>query len=79
MDHGSPKRQRTGGAGLHALQNVQTMPASTEPASQDPFFAQLQLDQSIGSVLTLAGFDGVEATALHSLKALVEECTISPA
>jgi len=56
---------------LHGLQQI---PDSIEPAVQDPFFAQLQFDKGISAMLAIAGFDGVEASALHSLKALAEEC-----
>ena len=50
------------------------MPPSTEPALQDPFFTQLLFDKGITTMLTLAGFDSVTASALHSFKALAEEC-----
>lgn len=72
----SAEGQRSGSVRHHALHNTQSMPPSTEPAVQDPFFTQLQFDKGITAMLAVAGFDGVTASALHSFKALAEECEL---
>ncbi|KAF2155106.1 hypothetical protein K461DRAFT_291991 [Myriangium duriaei CBS 260.36] len=72
-DQASTKRRQSGGTQHHGLSNIQSMPLSTEPAVQDPFFTQLQFDKGISAMLAVAGFDGVTASALHSFKALAEE------
>jgi transcription initiation factor TFIID subunit 8 len=57
----------------HSLHRLQPLPAAIEPAPQDPVFTQGQLLRSIASALVLAGFDGVQPSALESFRALVEE------
>lgn len=57
----------------HHLSHVQSMPAATEPAPQDPVFAQSQLLRSICAALTIAGYDSVRPSALESFRAQVEE------
>ncbi|KAF2224069.1 hypothetical protein BDZ85DRAFT_96860 [Elsinoe ampelina] len=69
----STKRQRTGKSPHHALSSKQMIPSATEPAPQDPYIVQRQLDKGVTTVLALAGFDSVTGAALHSLEALAEE------
>lgn len=58
----------------HKLQHVQQIPEATEPASQEPEFAEGQLLKSIAAALTLAGFDSVKPTALEMFRAHAAEC-----
>ncbi|GAM85631.1 hypothetical protein ANO11243_036380 [Dothideomycetidae sp. 11243] len=73
MDPLVPEQRLKSKSLRHELHNVQSLPASIEPAVQDPFFTQLQFDKGITAMLAVAGFDSVTASALHSLKALAEE------
>lgn len=73
LDDNSPKKQKT----HHQLHHVQRLPDATEPAPQDPEFAEGQLLKSITAALTLAGFDSVKPTALEMFRAHTEECESS--
>lgn len=72
-DDNSSKKQKI----HHHLRHVQQLPDATEPAPQDPEFAEGQLLKSITAALTLAGFDSVKPTALEMFRAHTEECELS--
>lgn len=57
----------------HALHHVQQRPSNTEPAPQEPIFAQGQLLRSISAALVVAGFSSVKPTALEMLRSHTEE------
>ncbi|KAK6441224.1 hypothetical protein LTR95_002553 [Oleoguttula sp. CCFEE 5521] len=59
------------------VQHAQQLPNDTEPAPQDPAFAEQQLLKSISAGLTLAGFDGADSTALEMFRGLAEEYMFS--
>ena len=68
-DHYAHKRRRV----HHKLRHVQRIPSHTEPAPQDPVFAQAQLLRSISAALAIAGFDSVQPTALEMFRSHAEE------
>ncbi|PNS19069.1 Transcription initiation factor TFIID subunit 8 [Sphaceloma murrayae] len=73
MEERLPERAPTGPAIRHGLSIKQQTPLPVEPASQDVRFIDRQLDKGITAAVAMAGFDGVTASALHSLEALAVE------
>ena len=61
----------------HFLHHTQPMAAATEPAPQDPVFAQAQLLRSICAALAVVGYDTVRPSALESFRANVEQYMLS--
>nr|POE56255.1 transcription initiation factor tfiid subunit 8 [Quercus suber] len=68
MDERPTKKQRV----HHAIHHTQPVPSHLEPATQDPVFVQGQLLKAISAALVVAGFDGVNSTALEMFRSHTE-------